>query len=75
MATIMMAVSTTLGVILVVLVIPSIKIIGPTEIGLVTKRFSLKKLNKDDPIAFRGEAGYQAVLLMPGWRFKLWMTS
>ena len=73
MATIMMAVSTTLGVILVVLVIPSIRIIGPTEIGLVTKRFSLKKLGKDNPIAFRGEAGYQAVLLMPGWRFKLWI--
>jgi hypothetical protein len=26
----------------------------------------------DDPIAFHGEAGYQAVLLMPGLRFKIW---
>ncbi|HEX9462605.1 MAG TPA: hypothetical protein VGB82_08395 [Alphaproteobacteria bacterium] len=46
--------------------------IGPTEVGLVRKRFSLKKLHKGDPVAFAGEAGYQAVLLMAGLRFKLW---
>ena len=56
-----------------VLIIPSIRIIGPTRIGLVIKRFSLRKLPGDDPIAFRGEAGFQADLLMPGWRFKLWI--
>src|ERR1044072_8866850 len=28
----------------------------------------------DTPIAFEGEAGYQADLLMPGVRFKLWPT-
>jgi len=50
----------------------SIHQIGPTEIGLVNKRFSLKKLPDDNPIAFRGEAGYQADMLMPGLRFKLW---
>jgi hypothetical protein len=50
----------------------SIKSIGPTEVGLVTKRFGLGKLGDDNPIAFHGEAGYQAVLLMPGLRFKLW---
>jgi SPFH domain / Band 7 family len=44
--------------------------IGPTEVGLVTKRFSLKKLAKDNPVAFHGEAGYQADLLMPGLRWK-----
>lgn len=44
--------------------------IGPTEVGLVTKRFSFRKLSKDDPIAFGGEAGYQADLLMPGLRWK-----
>jgi len=58
---------------LLVLVVPSIRIIGPTEIGLVVKRFSLSKLTEDNPIALRGEAGYQAKLLMPGWRFKLWV--
>ena len=31
-----------------------------------------KKLADDNPIAFHGEAGYQAELLMPGLRFKLW---
>jgi uncharacterized membrane protein YqiK len=46
--------------------------IGPTEVGLVRKRFSLKKLKKGDPVAFAGEAGYQADLLMAGLRFKLW---
>jgi regulator of protease activity HflC (stomatin/prohibitin superfamily) len=46
--------------------------IGPTEVGLVRKRLSLKKLSKGDPVAFAGEAGYQADLLMAGLRFKLW---
>ena len=58
----------------VILVVPSIRIIGPTEVGLVTKRFSLKKLPDDNPIAFQGEAGYQADLLMPGWHFRLWIV-
>lgn len=47
--------------------------IGPTEVGLVTKRFSWKKLTKDNPVAFEGEAGYQAELLMPGLRWKSWL--
>lgn len=51
--------------------LPSIHRIGPTEVGLVTKRFSGRKLTGDDPIAFGGEAGYQAELLMPGLRWKL----
>jgi uncharacterized membrane protein YqiK len=59
--------------VVLVLVLPSIRIIGPTEVGLVTKRFSFKKLRDDDPIAFRGEAGYQSTLLMPGWRFRFWI--
>lgn len=50
----------------------SISLIGPTEIGLVIKRFAFKKLKDDNPIAFHGEAGYQADLLMPGLRFRLW---
>lgn len=56
-----------------ILVIPSIRIIGPTQVGLVMKRFSFKKLSQDNPIAFNGEAGYQATLLMPGWRWKFWI--
>lgn len=46
--------------------------IDATEVGLVKKRTARKKLSDDDPIAFDGEAGYQAELLMPGLRFKLW---
>src|SRR5712691_7211142 len=51
----------------------SFRRIGPTEVGLVTKRFSWKKLSEDSPVAFGGEAGYQADLLMPGLRWKLWL--
>ena len=43
--------------------------IGPTQIGLVRKRFG-RKLPGNNPVAFQGEAGYQADLLMPGVRFK-----
>ena len=50
--------------------IASLRRIGPTEVGLVTKRFSFRKLAKDNPVAFGGEAGYQADLLMPGLRWK-----
>lgn len=45
--------------------------IGPTEVGLVRKRIG-PPLKEDGPVAFHGEAGYQARLLMPGLRFKLW---
>lgn len=58
---------------LFVVIIPSIRVIGPTEVGLVIKRFSFRRLPKDNPIAFNGEAGYQAELLTPGWRWKLWL--
>ena len=54
------------------MVLKSVHRIGPTEVGLVTKRSASGKLHDDNPIAFRGEAGYQAELLMPGLRFKLW---
>ena len=63
---------TGIFIIFLILFIPSIRIIGPTEVGLVTKRFG-KKLPENNPIAFNGEAGYQADLLMPGWRFKFWI--
>jgi hypothetical protein len=62
------------GVLLVVayVVLKSIRNIGPTEVGLVRKRFSAGKLHAGNAIAFSGEAGYQAKLLMPGVQFKLW---
>src|SRR5947209_7586170 len=52
----------------------SIVMIGPAEIGLVIKRVSRRHNTTDTPIAFAGEAGWQAELLMPGVRFKLWPT-
>jgi len=62
-----------LAAILIVFILPSTRAIGPTQVGLVTKRFSFRKLSKDSPIAFDGEPGYQADLLMPGLRFKSWV--
>ena len=58
-----------LAMAVVVVVLKSFYSIGPTEIGLVRKRLG-KKLPGDNPIAFLGEAGFQAELLMPGLRFK-----
>ena len=57
----------------VILVLPSLRRIGPTSVGLVIKRFSFKKLSEDNPVAFEGEPGYQSELLMPGLRFKFWI--
>jgi len=56
----------------VIVVLKSFHTIGAAEVGLVSKRFAFRKLSDDDPIAFKGEAGYQADLLMPGLRFKIW---
>ena len=50
----------------------SVHRIGPNQVGLVTKRVALRKLAEDNPVAFNGEAGYQAELLMPGLRFRTW---
>ena len=55
-------------------VLPSLRVIGPAHVGLITKRYGLRPLKDDSPIAFHGEAGYQARLLMPGWHFLLWMV-
>jgi hypothetical protein len=60
-----------LGVALIVSM-RSLHQIGPTEVGLVNKLFSFKKLDSGSPIAFNGEAGYQAELLTPGLRWKTW---
>jgi len=63
-------------VIFVLWILTSFRKIGPNEVGLVTKKISFKKLPEGSIIAFAGEAGYQAELLMPGLRFKLrWIYS
>lgn len=67
------AVAVAIAAVLVAFVaLKSIKLIGAAQVGLVNKRVGFRKLSEDNPIAFRGEAGYQARLLMPGLRFKLW---
>ncbi len=60
-----------LAVVALFIVVRSFWTIGPTEVGLVRKRFG-GSLKGDGAVAFHGEAGYQARLLMPGLRFKLW---
>jgi hypothetical protein len=47
--------------------------IGASEVGLVLKRVSARKLSGDNVVAFQGEAGYQADLLLPGMRWKPWL--
>jgi hypothetical protein len=66
-----LSVVVSIGIVGLVLMF-SIHRIGPTEVGLVIKRFSWSKLSDGNVVAFNGEAGYQAELLMPGLRFKLW---
>ncbi len=62
------------SVVLVLLyIVMSFHRIGPSEVGLVLKRVSARKLSGDNVIAFQGEAGYQADLLLPGLRWKPWV--
>src|SRR5215510_5677385 len=72
--TIAIAAAVAVFVVLVV-AYKSVHRIGPAEVGLVNKKLGLRKLRGDNPVAFRGEAGYQAELLMPGLRFRLWPIS
>jgi hypothetical protein len=73
LTTIAYAVLVTLLLWFIVTCLLSFVRIAPTQVGLVTRRFSSKELAEDNPIAFQGEAGYQADLLMSGihWRFIL----
>ena len=67
-----LSIAATLVALALVVTLKSVHRIGPAQVGLVTKKLGLKNLENDNPIAFLGEAGYQADLLMPGLRFKLW---
>ena len=59
-------------VVLLIVVMRSLWVIGPTQVGLVRKRYSRKRLDSGSPVALDGAAGYQAELLTAGLRFKLW---
>src|SRR5216684_7092624 len=65
---------TILALAVFVVVARSFIVIGPAQVGLVTRRVASRHNATVDPIAFAGEAGYQSDLLMPGVRFKLWPT-
>ncbi len=60
------------GLYLVLVLLGSLRWIGPNEVGLVIKHLGFRKLTGENLIALRGEAGYQADLLMPGLRWCLW---
>ena len=59
-------------IVLIIVMINSLWVIGPTQVGLVRKRFSWKRLEGGSPVALNGAAGYQAEFLTAGLRFKLW---
>jgi uncharacterized membrane protein YqiK len=48
-----------------------LQVIGENESGLMVKRFGAS-LPPGRIVALRGEAGYQARMLSPGWHFGLW---
>ncbi len=58
-------------VFIIVVALKSFHAVGPAQVGLVSKRIGAK-LAEEQLVARNGEAGYQADLLMPGLRFKLW---
>jgi uncharacterized membrane protein YqiK len=60
-----------IALLVLVVILRSFHSIGATEVGLVLKKVG-SRLSEDQPIAFHGEAGYQAKLMMPGLRFKFW---
>src|SRR3954454_1526996 len=68
---VILAIGGLVVLLLLLVVLRSFHSIGAAEVGLVTKRIG-KNLEGDQLVAFHGEAGYQAELLMPGLRFKLW---
>ncbi len=67
-----LSIAVTLVALALVVTLKSVHRIGPAQVGLVIKKLGMRNLENDNPIAFLGEAGYQADLLMPGLRFKLW---
>ncbi len=70
----MLPILITVGVVVLIILVVALKSlhsVGPAQVGLVSKRVGTK-LGEEQLVALNGEAGYQADLLMPGLRFKLW---
>jgi len=60
-----------LFLLLLVAISLSVHRIGPNQVGLVIRRWGPRRA-RGGPIAFHGEAGYQADLLMPGIAIRVW---
>jgi len=71
-STVGLALAVFLALWILLVLLKSIHRIGPTQVGLVTRRWARRRLSAENPIAFNGEAGYQAELLMPGLRLRMW---
>ncbi|MGH9279748.1 MAG: hypothetical protein ACRD12_16825, partial [Acidimicrobiales bacterium] len=69
--TVLLILAAVLAVLVLLVILRSFHSIGPSQVGLMTKRIG-RKLGDDQLVALDGEAGYQADLLMPGLRFKVW---
>jgi uncharacterized membrane protein YqiK len=65
------AIAVPLVLLLLAVALLSIHRIGPNEVGLVIRRWGRRRA-EGGPIAFHGEAGYQADLLMPGIAIRVW---
>ena len=70
-AAIAIAIAVPLVLLLLTIAVLSIHRIGPNEVGLVIRRWGPRRA-QGGPIAFHGEAGYQADLLMPGIAVRVW---
>ena len=70
-AAIAIAIAVPLVLLLLTIALLSIHRIGPNEVGLVIRRWG-PDAREGGPIAFHGEAGYQADLLMPGVAVRVW---
>lgn len=53
--------------VLVILIIPSLKVVGPTQVGLVMKRLSFRKLSEDNPVGFRGRLVTRQICSCPAF--------
>jgi uncharacterized membrane protein YqiK len=71
---VVLAIVIAIAIVVLLVVVAALKSfhsVGPAQVGLVNKRVGAK-LDDYQLVARSGEAGYQADLLMPGLRFKLW---
>ena len=59
------------ALLLFVVVRLGVRVIGPSESGLLIKRFG-PELPAGHVVALGGEAGFQARMLGPGWHFPIW---